>query len=142
MSSRKEKAAPGVTSTEGGNKERATFPSEANSDFYSTIKRGQISRILLEGEANALPGHEIRRILGLKDGREVTSLVERERRGGVPICASCDNRQPGYFLPETPGELERYIKSLEGRIREVAATRDALEETLCTWTGQMRLEEQ
>ncbi len=140
MRGRKE-AAPGVISTEGGIVEGATLTGEADSKYQFTMKLGPIASILMTGKENALPGREIQRILGLKDGREVTSLIERERRGGVPVCASCDNRQPGYYLPDTPGELEKYIKSLQGRIHEVAATRDALEETLCKWTGQMRLEE-
>ncbi len=138
MSWRKE-AAPGVATTGSGEMERAV--GTTNSYFDSTMKRGPISSILLTGKENALPGREIRRILSLLDGREVTSLVERERRGGVPICATCDSRNPGYYLPASPVELQEYTRSLQGRIREVSATLNAMEATLDIWTGQQRFEE-
>ena len=102
-----------------------------------TIVPGSVASVLLTGKENALPGREIRRILGLKDAREVASLVEQERRRGVPICASCDNRNPGYYLPASSVELEEYCRSLRGRIGEINRTLEALEDTL---TGQMRLE--
>ena len=133
--SKDRKTAPSVTSTESGKKERAA--GAANSVFDFTTGAGLVSSILLTGSGNALPGREIRRILGLKDAREVASLVEQERRRGVPICASCDNRNPGYYLPASSVELEEYCRSLRGRIGEINRTLEALEDTL---TGQMRLE--
>ena len=139
---RTKEAAPGVASTESGELERSTLTGEAHSNTDYTMLRGPVARVLLTGKENALPGREIRRILGLKDQRDVTALVERERRGGIPICATCDSRNPGYYLPASPGELQDYTRSLQGRIREVSATLDAMETTLDNWTGQQRFDVQ
>lgn len=136
----KMKAAHGVTSTESGREEKAALAGASYSFIQSNTRQGTISSALMQGRGNALTGREIKRILDLKDGRDVTSLVEKERRGGVPICATCDSRKPGYYLPETPGELEAYNCSLRQRIKNVTATLDAMETALDKWTGQMRLD--
>lgn len=114
--------------------------SASNSVTQSNTPQGTISSVLLQGRENAITGAEIRRILALKDGRDVTVIVERERRGGVPICATCDSNKPGYYMPETPGELETYCRSLRRRIAHVAQTLDAMEKALDDWTGQQRLD--
>ena len=129
----------------GGNRERAEAEKAALAGASVpitnyTTRRGTISSTLLTGRGNALTGREIMRILALKDGRDVSSLVERERRHGVPICATCDSKRPGYYLPETPDELDAYNRSLRRRIKNVTATLDAMETALDDWTGQQRLD--
>lgn len=104
--------------------------------YYSTT----IAGLLQEGAENAITGADLQRILGLSDGRTITQLVERERRSGIPICASCDAKSPGYFLPRNPAELTMYTKSLRGRVRNVTRTLDAMERALDEWTGQQRME--
>lgn len=136
----KQETAPGVATTGSGEMERSTLTGEAHSNTDYTMLRGPVARVLLTGKENALPGREIRRILGLKDQRDVTSLIERERRGGVPICASCDGKNPGYYLPASSVELQDYTRSLQGRIREVSATLNAMEVALYNWTGQQRFD--
>lgn len=131
--SEKKKAVPGVTSTEDGRTEQSALTGATFSISDFTTKAGPISSILMTGQGNALTGREIRRILHLKDAREVTAQVERERHGGVPICASCDGKRPGYYLPETPAELREYIKRLRGRIRATTGTLEALEAALEKW---------
>ena len=101
---------------------------------------GVISRILCTSKENALTAHEIRRILDLRSERDVTALVERERQQHVPICATCDSARPGYYLPETPEELEHYNMSLHSRIKNIQKTLAALEMTLDEWTGQQRVD--
>ncbi len=131
--SRKKKAVPGVGSTEDGRTEQSALTGTTFSVSDFTTKAGPISSILMTGQGNALTGREIRRILHLKDAREVTALVERERHSGVPICASCDGNRPGYYLPETPAELREYIKRLRGRIKATTVTLEALEAVLEKW---------
>lgn len=109
------------------------------SDKYNNTRGGTIASILCVGKENAVTGREIRRILALKDGRDVTARVEAERRNGVPICATCDSKRPGYYLPQTPEELSAYNRSLRQRIRNVTRTLDAMERAVDDWTGQMRL---
>ena len=105
-----------------------------------SMHRGPISSILCVGKENAVTGAEIRRILDLKDGRCVTAIVEQERHSGVPICASCNSKRPGYYLPSDVGELQKYIRSLRGRIKNVTATLDAMQRAADAWSGQQRLD--
>lgn len=129
--------APGVTSAESGKVDQVAFQGTTISVQNYTMMPGSVASVLLMGKENAVPGREIRRTLGLKDAREVSSLVEQERRRGVPICASCDNRNPGYYMPASSVELEEYCRSLRGRIGEINRTLEALEDTL---TGQERID--
>lgn len=106
-------------------------------DQYST-KKATVASILC-GSDCPMTAHEIMEILDLSDPRSVTMMIERERRSGLPICAS-NSKRPGYYLAETPGELEGYTRSLRHRVKAVSRTLAALEATHDTWTGQARLD--
>ena len=101
--------------------------------------RGLIASIL-SGRDNPLTCQEIMSALSLSDPRVVTKIIEQERRAGLPICASNDSKMPGYFLADSPAELERYTRSLRRRVKAVSGTLAALEATHDTWTGQQRLD--
>lgn len=135
----KNKAAHGVTSTESGREGKAALAGASYSITQFNTQQGTISSVLLQGRGNALTGREIKRILDLKGVRDVSSLVEKERRSGVPICATCDSKKPGYYLPETPAELVAYNRSLRRRIGNVTATLNAMELALVEWTGQQQI---
>lgn len=66
-----------------------------------------IYELLPHGKANTLTGRELAAILNC-DIRNVTEAIERERRAGQPICANARGANAGYFLAETPEELEQY----------------------------------
>ena len=134
------KAAPGVAAPKDGEKEVAVCFG-ASSCWEDSTRRSPLSRALSRGAANALPGRELQRLLGLRSLRDVSALIERARRAGVPVCASCDGKNPGYYLPASTDELEHYLKSLRGRCREVTRTLAALEAVRDGWTGQMRLDD-
>lgn len=97
-----------------------------------------IREILLEGKENAIPGRDLMALLGLKDLRDLTQLVERERKDGVPICASTSGEK-GYYLASDVDELNEYIKSLGRRIHSVSRTMIHLEDTLNRMTGQEKM---
>ena len=99
-----------------------------------------VSDFLLEGRENAIPGHGLVDLLGLNSGRDLTQMVERERKAGVPICASTDTSGPGYYLAADASELKAYICSLDRRLHNVGQTRRHLEATLLRMTGQDQLE--
>ena len=128
----------------GGNREREQAERTAlagTSSFRPQFNTtGMLISSLLRGVDNPVTGQELVSILGLADTRVVTKLIERERRAGLPICASNDVRRPGYYLAETPGELESYTRSLRRRVKAVSGTLAALEATHDTWTGQQRLD--
>ena len=137
----KENKNPTDAGTSAGAETAAALAGGASiSDKYDNTRGGTIASILCLGKQNAITGAEIRRILALKDARDVTARVEAERRGGVPICATCDSKRPGYYLPQTPEELSAYNRSLRQRIKNVTGTLDAMERAFEDWTGQTRLD--
>lgn len=103
--------------------------------------RGAVSKLLSVGRNRAITGAELVRLLDLKDLRELTQMVEAERRAGIPICASTDSAAPGYFLADSPKELQAYLSSLDRRLHNIRQTRQHLEDTLCRLTSQERLED-
>lgn len=88
-----------------------------------------IFEMLDTGEQNARTAKELARIIGT-DRRSISLLVESERRAGKPICASCDSKTPGYYIPATREEMERYCRRLQHRAGEIFKTRAACIETL------------
>lgn len=123
--------------------EAAAFSGAAASfyqDFTTPTNARQVSDILPHGAANAIEGAALAAVLGFKDRRALSKQIERERRSGHPICAAVAGKSRGYYLANDPDELQRYIKALDRRIREVRRTRDACNETLCRLSGQTVLE--
>ena len=106
--------------------------------FYDLRKYGKLTKVLPSGKENAVPGWKLVKILGLKDLRDLTQLVERERRDGSPICAST-GAEKGYYLADGPEELEDYLKSLNRRVKNINRTVVHLEDTLSNMTGQQRI---
>lgn len=121
----------------------AAFAETANSHTNRTIAAGagqlKIADFLPTGAENAIDGATLAAALGYKH-RELTRWIERERRNGAPICAAVSGENRGYFLAESVDEMRRYILSLNRRIREVQATRDACGETLRQMYGQEIME--
>lgn len=80
-----------------------------------------ICEFLATGKDNAIPARELASMLGISI-RDVAIGVERDRRAGVPICASCDSGKPGYFLAADEREMIDYCNRLLHRIREIRRT--------------------
>lgn len=94
-------------------------------------KRGAailVSDFLLAGAEQATTARELCELLGVNP-RELTKQIERERRAGSPICASC-GANPGYYLAASKHELQAYCGSLRRRIEEVRETLQACQQTL------------
>lgn len=83
-----------------------------------------ICKLLSRGEKNAVTASELCTILGI-GRRSLIEQVKRERRAGLPICASCNNANPGYFLAESQEEMQAYCNSLSKRAEEIELTRQA-----------------
>ena len=94
--------------------------------------------LLPRGHDHAITGEKLARALNTET-RTITQLIQIARAEGAPICASCGD-PPGYFLTDDPDELERYLKSLDRRLRNVRKTREACAETLEHMTGQTGME--
>jgi len=91
-----------------------------------------VSDVLSSGH-DAITGSELIKLLGLERLRDLTMLIERERRQGSAICASVSTQRPGYYLADSPDELEAYIQSLNRRIKNIEITRLHLRQTLEQW---------
>ena len=144
MEQRKKRARPSAGTPRRAEETTATTNDQKFSQSNDTTEWGQrqggtLFKILPSGKENAVPGWKLVEILGLKDLRDLTQLVERERRDGSPICASTESAAPGYYLADGPEELEAYLKSLNRRVKNINRTVVHLEDTLSNMTGQQRL---
>lgn len=88
-----------------------------------------IFELLDTGEQNARTARELAKLTGTNK-RSISILVERERRAGKPICATSDSKTPGYYIPATREDMERYCSRLQHRAGEIFKTRAACIETL------------
>lgn len=141
--SEQRKTRPVGDATERAEETAATTNDQKFSQSNDTTERGQrqggtLFKILPSGKENAVPGWKLVEILGLKDLRDLTQLVERERRDGSPICAST-GAEKGYYLADGPEELEDYLRSLNRRVKNINRTVVHLEDTLSNMTGQQRI---
>lgn len=87
-----------------------------------------IKDYLFKGKENARTAKALAAVLKC-DLRDISAKVEKERRQGQPIIASCDPERPGYYLAETAEELQEYCNSLHHRAGEIYKTRSALLKT-------------
>lgn len=83
-----------------------------------------IYELLGEGEHSARTGKELAKLLGVQP-RDISQAVERERRQGKPICATCDRMNPGYYIAENREDMQRYCDRLFHRAGEIHKTRKA-----------------
>ena len=86
------------------------------------VQAVSISSLLMSGEENAVPLHDLAGLTGL-DARKVRRLIQRERLAGIPILANC---RSGYFLPADAAEKERCARSMLARAAEIKRTAEAI----------------
>lgn len=126
--------------------EAAAFSGAAASfsEKHNTASRPRqavrVADVLPAGAGQAVRGQTLAALLGFRDVRQLSKQIECERRGGVPICAAVSGDSRGYYLASSPDELQRYIRALDHRLREVRRTRDACEDTLRRMCGQEIME--
>lgn len=87
----------------------------------------KIASLLATGKDNAKTAKELLPLTGCKNIRALTKDIERARRDGIPICASCMGGKQGYYLAADSEELDRYCATLAGREHQLAKTRHALQ---------------
>lgn len=84
-----------------------------------------IQELLSAGETNAKTASQLAVVLNC-EVRDVTRLVEQERRAGAPICAN----SAGYYLAADKNDMRSYCNRLRKRAGEVFKTRRALLKTV------------
>lgn len=95
-----------------------------------SIEPGPISRFLSRGQGNAVSLRQLEALTGY-DGRTVRLMIQRERLKGTPILA--DN-QNGYYLPASPEERERCVRSMLHRSAEIRKAAEAINQA-DAWRG-------
>lgn len=88
-----------------------------------------IADLLLTGAEHPTTAKDLCKLTGFKH-RELTAQIERERRQGQPICASCDSTNPGYYLAADRNEMQNYCGRLAHRLKEIAETLTGCESSL------------
>jgi hypothetical protein len=92
------------------------------------------------GRETARTAGELQAMFGLSEPRVITREIQIERQAGMPICAVSGGEARGYYLTGDPDELQRYIHSLDHRVREIRGTQDGLRRTVLLLSGQQSLE--
>lgn len=82
-----------------------------------------IAELLGTGQSSAIPLRALVSVTGL-DGRAVRRLIQAERLHGAPILS--DN-QTGYYLPADEAERAAFVRSMQGRAREIRRVARAIE---------------
>jgi hypothetical protein len=98
-----------------------------------------VTAYLGHGKENALTAAELAGLMGVSDPRIVTKQVEKARKMGDPICASCSGEM-GYYIASNERELAAYLRSLDRRLKHTHATRRALGDALARLSGQSEIE--
>ena len=111
-------------------KERAPVSSRS-----LTQKKFLISDLLHEGAEKGTTLAELVQLTG-EDERSIRRRIQAERKAGKLILADCKN---GYFLPTSTHDIQRFIRSMSRRSREIAAISHAAEDALLKMTGQETL---
>lgn len=106
----------------------AAFSGAANSfsnhNTAVNARQPKIADLLCRGQENAVSLQYLCSVTGL-DGRKIRRIVEKERRNGAPILSSAGG-VTGYYLPGNVEEVERFVKSMRSRAREITRTANAV----------------
>ena len=100
-----------------------------------TQKKILIFDLLHEGSENGMTLTELVQLTG-EDERSIRRRIQAERKAGKLILAYCKN---GYFLPTSTLDIQRFIRSMSRRSREIAAISHAAKDALLKMTGQETL---
>lgn len=100
-----------------------------------TQKKFLISDLLHEVAENGTTLTELVQLTG-EDERSIRRRIQTERKAGKLILSDCKS---GYFLPTSTLDIQRFIRSMSRRSREIAAISHAAEDALLKMTGQETL---
>lgn len=121
--------------TEARNEDFAVNHSASNFTT-SAGKSLHISELLQTGAENGVTLRELVAMTGMNE-RLVRLKIQQERKAGKLILS---NNKDGYFLPECPGDVQRFARSMSRRAAEIANIARAAESALADMSGQECLE--
>ena len=94
-----------------------------------------ISDLLHKGRNNGLTLQDLVKLTGM-DERTIRRKIHVERKSGILIITDCVN---GYFLPENSHDVKVFIRSMNGRAREIADISRAAEDALAKMENQEQI---
>ena len=99
---------------------RATNKDTISYNQYTTCSaENQAFRVacfLPRDAKNAVPSRYLADMLGFRRVRDLQRAIECERNAGAVILSTCTDGG-GYFLPDSPEEIRRFIRTLSARAR-------------------------
>lgn len=75
----------------------------------------KLFQMLPAGESYAITAKELCVLWGLPSAREIRRMVHAMRREGLLVCSG----NSGYWRPETPEELQRFVKRLHWQAKAI-----------------------
>ena len=130
----------------GASIEEATTASEAHSEHTiveGDRQPGEIEKLLLRGESNALRTADLVKQTGCRNNRELRARIERERLDGALILSTVRNGG-GYFLPSEglagQYEIAGYVNTLTARAVSIFKTLSAARKALKRIEGQIPID--
>lgn len=105
---------------------------------YSTVlrKKPSVFELLSVGSEQGVTLRQLVALTGL-DERSVRLQIQRERKAGKLILSNCKD---GYYLPEHPEDVQRFVRSMSRRAAEISAIARTAEAALADFTGQTQIE--
>jgi hypothetical protein len=83
--------------------------------------KADIIVLIPKGENNRITSTEISQLTNIK-GSTIRQIVNKSRANFVPIASDAD----GYFMAETPEELDHTIAQINSRIHKMIQAREGL----------------
>ena len=104
---------------------------------YSTVlrKKPSVFELLSVGSGQGVTLRQLVTLTGL-DERSVRLQIQRERKEGKLILSNCKD---GYYLPDHPEDVQRFVRSMSRRAAEIAGIARAAENALADMIGQERI---
>ena len=93
---------------------------------------------LHRGKARAITGKELAELLGDMNDRMIRKEIRELIAEGHPIASSTE-KPYGYFMAETPQEVEQYLKQLKNRLVEDAYRRRDFKKAARTLSREKQL---
>lgn len=121
--------------TEARNEDFAVNHSVSNF-ITNNGKSPHIFELLQTGAENGTTLRELVALTGMNE-RVVRFKIQQERKAGKLILS---NNRDGYFLPESPADVQRFARSMSRRAAEIASIARAAEAALAGMSGQECLE--
>jgi transcription initiation factor IIE alpha subunit len=83
--------------------------------------KADIILLIPKGESNRITSTEISQLTNIK-GSTIRQIINASRANFIPIASDSD----GYFIAETPDELDHTIAQINSRIHKMIQAREGL----------------